>query len=76
MMKCGVRIWEYQPSMMHAKTMLVDDEIVLVGSINFDPLSLNKLEEVALVAEDRGLAAELADAFAADCTHAKEFTKS
>ncbi|WP_414641325.1 phospholipase D-like domain-containing protein [Archangium sp.] len=34
----GVRIWEYQPSMMHAKTMLVDDRLVLVGSINYDAL--------------------------------------
>jgi cardiolipin synthase len=74
MMKCGVRVWEYLPSMMHAKTILVDDELVVVGSINLDPLSLTKLEEVALVAEDRRLAAELAEAFAADCTHSKELS--
>ncbi|HEX8436076.1 phospholipase D-like domain-containing protein, partial [Archangium sp.] len=41
----GVRIWEYQPSMMHAKTMVVDDALALVGSTNLDALSLEKLDE-------------------------------
>lgn len=75
MMKCGVRVWEYQPSMMHAKTMLVDDELVLVGSINLDPLSLTKLEEVALIAEERHLATELGQAFVADCALSKELSR-
>ncbi|HEX6763813.1 MAG TPA: phospholipase D-like domain-containing protein [Polyangiaceae bacterium] len=70
----GVRIWEYQPSMLHAKTILVDDELLLVGSINLEPLSLRSLEEGALVARDRVVAAALARAFGVDCTHAKELT--
>lgn len=72
MRKCGVRIWEYLPSMMHAKTMLIDDELVLVGSINLDPLSLNKLEEAAFVSFDPQLAAELVRSFAADCSQSRE----
>ena len=32
-----IRIWEYQPSMLHAKTMLVDDDLVLIGSIDLEP---------------------------------------
>jgi len=75
MLKCGVRVWEYLPSMLHSKTMLVDEALVLVGSINLDPLSLSKLEEGALIAEDRVFAAELAEAFLRDCTHAQELTK-
>ena len=55
-----IRIWEYQPSMLHAKTMLVDDDLVLVGSINLEPLSLDKLEEGALVAIDGALGRKLA----------------
>ncbi|HEY6723342.1 MAG TPA: phospholipase D-like domain-containing protein [Polyangiaceae bacterium] len=70
----GVRVFEYQPSMMHSKTMLVDDELALVGSINFDPLSLGSLEEAALVVHDGDFAAELARTFEADCRHAKELT--
>ena len=55
----GVKIWEYSPAMVHSKTMLIDDELVMVGSVNLDPLSLNKLEEGAVVVEDQGLAMQL-----------------
>jgi cardiolipin synthase A/B len=67
----GVRVWEYQPSMMHAKTMLVDEELAFVSSMNLDPLSLTKLEEAALVVNDRAFAATLAQTFEADCGHAR-----
>jgi cardiolipin synthase A/B len=72
----GVRIWEYQPSMLHAKTILVDDELSLVGSINLDPLSLRSLEEGALVARDRTVSSALAHAFLVDCSRAKELTEN
>jgi hypothetical protein len=36
LLAAGVRIWEYQPSMMHSKTMLVDDWLCMVGSTNLD----------------------------------------
>ncbi len=74
LLKRGVRVWEYQPSMMHAKTMVVDDELSLIGSINLDPLSLNKLEEGSLVVDDRALTAALALGFGRDCEHAKELS--
>lgn len=66
----GVRVFEYAPSMMHAKTMLADDELAVVASINLDPLSLGKLEEVALVVQDRAFASTLASTFEADLGHA------
>lgn len=75
LLKNGVRIWEYQPSMMHAKTMLVDDHLVIVGSINLDPLSLNKLEEGALVVDDQDFARQLDHSFIEDCKHAVELNK-
>jgi cardiolipin synthase len=68
----GVRVWEYQPAMMHAKTMLVDDDLVVIGSVNLDPLSLNQLEEGALVAQDRGAAERLARDFEEDAARSKE----
>jgi cardiolipin synthase A/B len=55
----GARGFEYQASMMHSKTMLVDDTLVAVGSSNLDALSLNKMDEGTLVAEDARLAKEL-----------------
>ncbi|WNG52576.1 Cardiolipin synthetase [Archangium minus] len=68
----GVRIWEYQPSMMHAKTMLVDDRLVLVGSINYDPLSFNMLEEGSLVLQDDKAARQMEAFFLEDLKHARE----
>ncbi len=39
LLRSGVQICEYQPSMMHAKFVLVDDDWVSTGSANFDPRS-------------------------------------
>lgn len=68
----GVKVWEYQPSMIHAKTMVVDDHLSAVGSINLDPLSLNKLDEDALVIEDPAFAEGLAAAFVADIAKSEQ----
>lgn len=54
--RSGVKIYEYLPSMMHAKTMLIDDRLSIVGSINLDPFSMEWLEEGALVVEDHRFA--------------------
>jgi len=62
----GVRIFEYQPSMMHSKTMLIDDRYVVIGSTNLDPLSTKWLEEASLVAEDPALNARLATSLEQD----------
>lgn len=68
----GVRIWEYEVSMMHAKTMLVDDSLGVVGSTNMDPLALSASDECSLVVDDAALAEQLAGAFEADLRHARE----
>jgi len=74
LLAAGVKIWEYQPSMMHAKTVLVDDRLVVAGSMNLDPLSLNLLEEGSLAVEDPRAAEELAAAFERDVRNAKRIT--
>lgn len=54
----GVHIYEYQPAMMHAKALLVDDSWLSTGSTNFDPLSffhnneLNVSHNTDLIRED------------------------
>ncbi len=72
LLRAGVRIWEYQPSMLHSKTALIDDEVVVVGYTNLDTLSLHKLEEGSVVAFDRKLAARLAQDWERDLAHSKE----
>lgn len=69
--KAGIRVWEYQPSMIHAKTMIVDDHLSVIGSINMDPLSLNKLDEGAIVVDDKAFADGMAQSFLQDCARAK-----
>jgi cardiolipin synthase len=52
----GVEIWEYQPQVLHAKRIVIDD-IVYVGSSNLDPRSLRINFEIMLRIRDRSLAA-------------------
>jgi cardiolipin synthase A/B len=56
---CGVRVWTFQPSMMHAKVMTVDGCAAVVGSSNFNRRSLDHDEEVVLIALDESLTATL-----------------
>jgi Phosphatidylserine/phosphatidylglycerophosphate/cardiolipin synthases and related enzymes len=51
--KGGVRIFEYQPSMMHAKTIVVDSTWLSVGSMNADNRSISFNEESNLVVLDK-----------------------
>ena len=43
----GIEIWEYQPQVLHAKLIVVDD-LVFVGSSNLDPRSLRIDFEIML----------------------------
>jgi len=68
----GVRIWEYQPSRLQARTVLVDERLAAVGSMNLELHAHATLEEGALVAEDPGLAHTLAETFERDLASAVE----
>ena len=52
LLEAGVEIWEWAGAMVHAKTVVVDEEISLVGSSNLDPLSLRRNYEVNLLVVD------------------------
>ena len=73
-LKAGARIYEYEPSMIHAKTMIVDDLWSVVGSTNFDNRSFLLNDEINLAARDEGLAARLAEDFATDLADCHEVT--
>ncbi|MCB9371166.1 MAG: cardiolipin synthase B [Microthrixaceae bacterium] len=59
LVSAGVRIWEFQPSMLHAKVMTVDGLVANIGSANINARSLAKDEEVNLVVLDPELVATL-----------------
>lgn len=71
----GARVFEYEPSMMHAKTLVVDERLSLVGSMNLDPLGLNTLEEIGAVIDDPAVNTALAARFEVDVARAKEKRK-
>ncbi|MFF1418168.1 phosphatidylserine/phosphatidylglycerophosphate/cardiolipin synthase family protein [Streptomyces sp. NPDC058280] len=68
LLACGVRIWEYQPTMMHAKVITVDGIAALVGSTNVNRRSLDHDEEVMLAVIDEDFAAVLDADFDEDLT--------
>ena len=67
----GVLLHEYQPSMMHAKVMVVDGLLSIFGSANFDNRSLELNDELNIAAFDPTLAARLTADFERDIARSK-----
>lgn len=63
---CGVKIYQYRPTMMHTKVVTVDRVASLIGSTNFNRRSLDHDEEVMLAVLDRTFTATLDDHFDQD----------
>lgn len=74
LLEAGARIFEYQPTMLHAKTMVVDGAWSSVGTVNFDNRSFQLHDEVTLCAWDRELAAQLTNQFELDLNRSEEIT--
>jgi cardiolipin synthase len=68
----GVEIYEYQPTMMHAKAMMVDGSWSMFGSANFDNRSLELNDELNVAVSDPELAARLRQDFEQDLRRAKK----
>jgi cardiolipin synthase len=68
----GVRIWHFQPSMLHAKTMTVDGLTANIGSANLNARSVTWDEEINLVAIDEDLVRTLNDHFDDDLTRTEQ----
>jgi cardiolipin synthase len=66
LLRSGVKIYEYGPSMIHTKSLIVDGLWSVVGSTNFDNRSFGINDEVNLAASDPGLAARLEEDFTQD----------
>jgi cardiolipin synthase len=63
LLAAGVRIYEYRPTAMHAKTFVVDGALTAVTTMNFDNRSLAYNNEVALVALDSAVGAGMESLF-------------
>ena len=68
----GVRIYEYQPVMMHAKTIVVDGLFSAVGSMNFDNRSLAFNNEAQVLALDKKVGQRMDSIFRDDLKYSQE----
>jgi cardiolipin synthase len=71
----GVKIYEYQPTMMHNKVMVVDGIWTTIGSINFVNRSMKKNAEANVAIYDRAFAENVEKSVLADLEKGKLFTK-
>lgn len=74
LLRAGVRIFEYQPRMLHAKTLVVDQWLGAVGTANFDNRSFRLNFEVTAIVYGKGISSALAKTFEADLSEAKQIT--
>ena len=72
LIRAGVRIFEYEPTMVHVKLMIVDDVFVSVGSGNFDNRSIRLNDEANLDVLDRSFAAQQTRLFGSDKKQCRE----
>ena len=70
----GVEIHEYQPTMMHNKLLIVDRNMVSVGSTNFDVRSFRLNDEASLNVYDAGFAERMTEVFEQDLKPSVRYT--
>lgn len=66
LLEAGVRLFEYGPTMLHAKSLVIDGDWSCVGSINFDNRSFQLHDEIALCVQSERFAGELHEQFERD----------
>ncbi len=74
LLRDGVEIYLYQPTMMHTKLLIVDAELVSVGSTNFDMRSFRLNDEASLNVFDTEFAERMTLVFEADLQRAIRFS--
>jgi len=74
LLKAGIRMAEYQPTMYHVKALVVDSLLVSVGSTNFDNRSFSLNDEANLNVLDPAFAKQQEAVFEADWARARPIT--
>jgi cardiolipin synthase len=72
LLRSGVRIFEWDGPMLHAKTIMCDNRWVRIGSSNLNPSSLFGNYELDVLIEDAGLAQAMEDQFRHDISRSRE----
>jgi cardiolipin synthase A/B len=74
LLRAGIEIYEYQPALLHAKSMVIDGLFVALGSTNLDNRSFALNHEVNLTVYNRTVGQRMQQIFAADLAHARPVT--
>jgi cardiolipin synthase len=74
LLRAGIEIHEYVPTMFHCKSMIVDEQWVAVGSANFDSRSFALNDEANLCVFDRDFAREQIELFRQDLARSRRVT--
>ncbi len=75
LIRAGAEVYDYMPSMIHAKLMTIDGQWSVIGSTNFDHRSFALNDEVNLAILDRDLAAIIDSDFAEDLKQSRRLTE-
>lgn len=74
MLRAGVKIYQYRKGFLHAKMMVFDHSLTLVGSANFDSRSFDQNFEVEAFIYDNQLAQKAEDIFVDDQRHCEQIS--
>jgi cardiolipin synthase len=74
LLSCGVRIFLYQKGFIHAKTMVVDQNLSIVGSANMDGRSFDLNFEINAVVYSKKICGELSEAYLNDINYSEELS--
>jgi len=66
LLKLGIKIYTYKPTFIHSKCIIVDDEVAIVGSINFNQRSQRKDDEFSLIIDEGPIVNQLISTFKKD----------
>jgi cardiolipin synthase len=74
LLEAGIRIYEYEPGMIHVKLLVVDDLWSAIGTTNLDNRSFEHNDEVNLTVRDETIAARLSADNERDIENSREIT--
>ena len=72
LLEAGAEIHEWSGVMLHAKSIVVDGVISMVGSSNLDPLSLHRNYELNVLVADEGVGRQMRELFETDIGSARQ----
>lgn len=74
LLAAGIRLFEYQPGILHAKSVVIDDDLSIVGSANMDVRSFRLNFEASCLTRSKPLALRLLDLYSRNLRHSREIT--